>query len=94
MQFCPTCGNLLAINRLNDAHQMQFSCNTCPYVYPLDSRVLLLVPRETILKDQPCSSHLQVHDKTVLTRKKVDDVLGGEGAWDNVDSTDGTVSVQ
>jgi len=26
-----------------------------------------------------------------LTRKKVDDVLGGEDAWKNVDSTDGNI---
>lgn len=26
-----------------------------------------------------------------LTRKKVDDVLGGEDAWKNVDSTDGKI---
>jgi DNA-directed RNA polymerase III subunit RPC11 len=28
--------------------------------------------------------------KLPLTRKKVDDVLGGEAAWENVDQTDAT----
>lgn len=32
-------------------------------------------------------SGFQMYDKTVLPRKEVDDVLGGEGAWDNVDQT-------
>lgn len=30
---------------------------------------------------------LQMFDKKKLPRKEVDDVLGGEGAWDNVDQT-------
>lgn len=29
----------------------------------------------------------QMYDKKTLPRKEVDDVLGGEGAWDNVDQT-------
>ncbi|EGV60864.1 RNA polymerase III C11 subunit [Yamadazyma tenuis] len=32
-------------------------------------------------------SGFQMFDKKVLPRKEVDDVLGGEGAWDNVDQT-------
>ncbi|ODV96240.1 hypothetical protein PACTADRAFT_40385 [Pachysolen tannophilus NRRL Y-2460] len=30
---------------------------------------------------------LQMFDRKELERKQVDDVLGGEGAWDNVDQT-------
>lgn len=28
-----------------------------------------------------------IYDRTMLHRKEVDDVLGGEGFWDNVDQT-------
>ena len=31
----------------------------------------------------------QYSNKIVFERKKVDDVLGGQGAWDNVDATEG-----
>lgn len=34
--------------------------------------------------------HFQVTQRTRLTRKAVDDVLGGEEAWENVDSTEST----
>lgn len=30
---------------------------------------------------------LQMYDRQILPRKDVDDVLGGDGAWDNVDQT-------
>jgi DNA-directed RNA polymerase III subunit RPC11 len=30
---------------------------------------------------------MQVYDRKLMERKKVDDMLGGEGAWDNVDQT-------
>lgn len=30
---------------------------------------------------------IEVYDRKNLPRKEVDDVLGGEGAWDNVDQT-------
>ena len=30
---------------------------------------------------------LQMYDRKKLNRKEVDDVLGGEGTWDNVDQT-------
>jgi DNA-directed RNA polymerase III subunit RPC11 len=35
---------------------------------------------------------LQITSRTHLKRKEVDDVLGGEGSWDNVDKTDGAFS--
>ncbi|AMD22367.1 HGR028Wp [Eremothecium sinecaudum] len=30
---------------------------------------------------------IEIYDRQDLQRKEVDDVLGGEGAWDNVDQT-------
>lgn len=30
------------------------------------------------------------YERRPMKRKEVDDVMGGEGAWDNVDQTDGT----
>ncbi len=36
----------------------------------------------------PLLLRVQVVKKIPLTRKKVDDILGGDKAWDNVDQTD------
>lgn len=33
----------------------------------------------------------QVTSRMYLQRKQVDDVMGGEDSWKNVDSTDGTL---
>lgn len=33
----------------------------------------------------------QVTSRMYLERKQVDDVMGGEDSWKNVDSTDGTL---
>lgn len=32
-------------------------------------------------------SGMQIYDRKKLSRKTVDDVLGGDGAWENVDQT-------
>ena len=37
---------------------------------------------------QPLSATVRVTKEMQLTRKKVDDVLGGDEAWANVDQTD------
>ncbi|KAI9145363.1 hypothetical protein BKA69DRAFT_1050997 [Paraphysoderma sedebokerense] len=63
--FCPSCGNMLLIQRGSSQHQ--FQCQTCPYIFPL---------KQTYTA------------KTSFKRKEVDDVLGGEKAWANVDSID------
>lgn len=68
MLFCPTCANCLII-QLDDQSNNKWSCNTCPYEFP-------------IVRQMTTRQH--------LTRKQVDDVMGGEESWKNVDSTDGT----
>ncbi|KAH9129164.1 hypothetical protein AeMF1_000764 [Aphanomyces euteiches] len=65
MHFCPTCGNLLMVEP--DTDGMRFCCQTCPYIYKIESKVQKKVP---------------------LQRKQVDDVLGGDQAWENVDQTE------
>ncbi|GMM50871.1 DNA-directed RNA polymerase III core subunit [Starmerella bacillaris] len=35
----------------------------------------------------PIIDDTKVFDRKYMTRKQVDDMLGGEGAWDNVDQT-------
>mmetsp|Transcript_532 Transcript_532/g.768 ORF Transcript_532/g.768 Transcript_532/m.768 type:complete len:106 (+) Transcript_532:152-469(+) len=64
MLFCPTCGNLLVVDRCQTG--MRFFCQTCPYIYNISQKVT---------------------KKITLKRKEVDDVLGGQAAWDNVDRT-------
>ncbi len=66
MLFCPTCANLLLIEKTHAA-AFRFFCKTCPYVF--------LVTRPF---EKPLST---------LTKKEVDDVLGGREAWEHVDQT-------
>lgn len=68
MLFCPTCANCLII-QLDDQGNNKWSCNTCPYEFP-------------IIRQMTTRQHLK--------RKEVDDVMGGEESWKNVDSTDGS----
>ncbi|KAF5103341.1 hypothetical protein DV451_001514 [Geotrichum candidum] len=35
----------------------------------------------------PIVSSMSMYHRTPMTRKEVDDVLGGKGSWDNVDQT-------
>ncbi|WPT12693.1 DNA-directed RNA polymerase III subunit RPC10 [Picochlorum sp. SENEW3] len=59
--FCPTCANLLQVEKVQGLHYQK--CSSCPYVFEISS---------TISK------------QVALERKEVDDVLGGEDAWKNV----------
>ncbi|KAL0589934.1 hypothetical protein ABG067_001900 [Albugo candida] len=65
MHFCPSCANLLLVEPNSEG--MRFFCQTCPYLYQIETRI---------------EKHVQ------LQRKQVDDVLGGDEAWDNVDQTE------
>lgn len=63
----------------------------CPYC----SNMLLISPGDDNCNRLYCPTcpyeflvaGIQLFDRKVLPRKEVDDVLGGEGAWDNVDQT-------
>ena len=66
MLFCPTCANFLIIT-LGDEGQNKWSCQTCPYEFP-------------IVRQMTTRQHLK--------RKEVDDIMGGEDDWKNVDSTE------
>ena len=61
MLFCPTCGNILLIEKTDE---VRFYCKTCPYVYLVESKVKQI---------------------KYLERKEVDDIMGGEDAWKDVD---------
>ncbi|KAL4524511.1 hypothetical protein Ndes2526B_g06712 [Nannochloris sp. 'desiccata'] len=62
--FCPTCANLLQIEKIGLQHH--YVCKSCPYIYHIKKRLV----KEVALK-----------------KKEVDDVLGGEEAWKNVQKT-------
>ena len=70
MLFCPTCANLLLIEKSNSIFvagaggEFRFFCKTCPYVF--------VVARS-------------FEKKMALSRKEVDDVMGGKEAWEHVD---------
>ncbi|CCI50391.1 hypothetical protein ABG067_001891 [Albugo candida] len=66
MQFCPCCGNILLIEPSPDG--MRLFCQTCPYVYRIQTRI---------------------EKRVKLHRKQVDDILGGDEAWDKVEKTEG-----
>jgi hypothetical protein len=98
MLFCPCCGNLLLIQHHTQGEQ-SFICQTCPYVFPIGSKevnnhnkilMVLLIMKFFILRIL-CSFFFQYKNRTTLKRKEVDDVLGGEEGWKNVDSTEGKV---
>ena len=65
MLFCPTCANILLIEKT--VSDFRFFCKTCPYIYVVEEVVQKIM-------------HLE--------RKQVDDVMGGEDAWENVQQTD------
>lgn len=74
--FCPLCGGLLLINNQPVSSSPASSSNS--------------------FSCKSCAYIFPIESKNYsarveLTRKKVDDVLGGEDAWKNVDSTDGNL---
>ncbi|KAI9833056.1 MAG: hypothetical protein M1819_003889 [Sarea resinae] len=69
--FCPACSNALTVSRT-------FAHDDYPNgVNRLECRTC---PYEFILEKR-------YFERTEMKRKEVEDVMGGPGAWDNVDST-------
>ena len=71
MLFCPTCANLLVIS--SDDGQNKWTCNTCPYEFPITDQVCLFFD----LTLRKAHDLWQMTSRVKLTRKRVDDVLGG-----------------
>ena len=66
----------------------RFACNTCPYVQNIERTVgINFISGAT---DFTCPLLHQLVSYKFPALKKVDDVLGGQEAWKNVDSTEGT----
>lgn len=106
MIFCPTCANLLITSK--DTGNLIWTCQACPYVFPIDKIVSLLsssLPRSPEFRRSPFlflkefewrltrEEWGQVTDRTHLPMKQVDDVMGGKESWANVDKTDGSSSI-
>ena len=70
LTFCPTCANMLLVDHSSYGGGLKLYCQTCPYVYNINSTI-----------------RSRVH----ITPKEVDDVLGGDEAWKNVDKTAGAL---
>ena len=74
----------------------RYFCQTCPYIYYIDREVidnLLLASNPVIDHAQvplPCL-FLQISRIVPLKRKEIDDVLGDEDAWKNVQKADGVL---
>ena len=84
LTFCPTCGNLLSIEKKKfkeeeeefddddekeDELLLHLCCKTCPYSYSIGG------------------TFWSKTDVPIRNKKRVDDVLGGDDAWKNVDTT-------
>ena len=104
MLYCPHCGNLLLVDtRSVRARNPQHTPTRTPRARPHSSPARLAhvsLPRlptqgpefrfycQTCPYLQPLKDDQVVAKKLPLSRKKVDDVLGGDAAWANVDQTD------
>ena len=82
-----------AVNESEDK-ELRFQCQTCPYIYAIDRKVR--APAHVPVPERPiCSvrstltSLYQISRAMPLKKKEVDDVLGGEDAWKNVQTTTG-----
>lgn len=79
MLFCPYCANNLTIGDGDDSPEKCWwvLCRTL-----LTRRICPTCPYKWVITQQ-------ISMRTHLERKQVDDVLGGDEAWANVDQTDG-----
>lgn len=71
--FCPLCGGLLLVSNSHSHSSNASSAFKC----------------RTCAYSFPVPEGVAYASRVELKRKTVDDVLGGEDAWKNVDSTDG-----
>ncbi|KAI9806343.1 MAG: hypothetical protein M1825_006458 [Sarcosagium campestre] len=69
--FCPACSNTLTVSRTASSEQYPKGANR------LECRTC---PYQFVLEKR-------YYDRQVMKRKEVEDVMGGPGAWDNVDRT-------
>lgn len=58
-------------------------CSSCPYIFTIKKEVRDTIPLK--LNAYGLNTLLQMTSRTHLKRKEVDDVMGGEAAWENVD---------
>lgn len=42
--YCPTCANLLLVELTEAYKNLQYFCQTCPYVYTIDKRITRSIP--------------------------------------------------
>ncbi|SCZ89966.1 BZ3500_MvSof-1268-A1-R1_Chr1-3g01695 [Microbotryum saponariae] len=92
MIFCNYCANLLVV--IDSGAGNKWACKTCPYEYPIKKSVSQgpvleggELKNALILTTSRVQLGGQYREREFLTRKEVDDVLGGEDSWKNVDST-------
>jgi len=65
MLFCPTCGNLLLLDKNFSVYR--YCCKTCPYTFNIVQNL----------------QNYKYYDK-----KKIEPVLGGKEAWENVNQVE------
>ena len=74
--FCPTCSNMLRVSRVAPGDPTTES-------YVGQNRFeCLTCPYQFVINKR-------YYERKYLKKKEVEDILGGKGAWDNVDKTEG-----
>lgn len=71
-------------------HCVSFFCQTCPYVHRIEKKVWrCLLEAAMGMFFISTSLQAQIELDILISRKGVDDVLGGAEAWKNADQADG-----
>ncbi|KAF2433231.1 hypothetical protein EJ08DRAFT_95774 [Tothia fuscella] len=73
--FCPTCSNILTVSRVPQSSQPD------AHIKNHNRFECRSCPYQYVLDRR-------YYERRTLKRKEVDDILGGAGAWENVDKTD------
>lgn len=98
MHFCPSCGNILLVEPDVGALRCPQAVAICDLRVWLTCCVLFVQADGMRFFCQTCPYLFQITDKVEkkvpLQRKQVDDVLGGDEAWENVDQTESESTYQ
>lgn len=85
LSFCPNCSNMLLVSSRTWESFKVLSLTEGLQISTADSGIHRLTC-PTCPYEFPIAG-VEIFDRKELPRKEIDDVLGGDGAWENVDQT-------